>query len=116
MQDDYKVVYIHREKGKWIPIEEKPTEMASMYLITGKFADGEEFLHPINEHPQKASNLLTFFCKTFRFLLKKPATWRSDIRSIKTLDSFLVNLIPDILVFPVGVNACRLLLDLVFKH
>ena len=30
MQDDYKVVYIHREKGKWIPIEEKPTEMASM--------------------------------------------------------------------------------------
>ncbi len=55
MQDDYKVVYIHREKAKWIPIEEKPTEMASMYLITGKFADGEEFLHPINEHPQKAS-------------------------------------------------------------
>ena len=54
MQDDYKVVYIHREQGKWIPIEEKPTEMASMYLITGKFADGEEFLHPINEHPQKA--------------------------------------------------------------
>jgi len=26
-----------------------------MYLITGRYYDGEEFLHPINESPQKAS-------------------------------------------------------------
>jgi len=28
---------------------------SSMYLITGKYIDGEEFLHPISESPQKAS-------------------------------------------------------------
>ena len=55
MKQDYKVVYIHRELEKWIPIEEKPNTEACMYLITGKYIDGEEFLHPINENPQKAS-------------------------------------------------------------
>ena len=52
---DYKVVYIHRELEKWIPIEEKPNTEACMYLITGKYIDGEEFLYRINENPQKAS-------------------------------------------------------------
>jgi len=45
------VVYIHREKEKWIPIEEKPDRDSGMYLITGTFVDGEEFLEVTDNSP-----------------------------------------------------------------